>query len=392
MVNRLYAELEQHFSDIVAWRRHLHRHPELSFREVHTPRFIAEHLTNFGLTVKTGVGGNGVVGVLEGGQEGGTIAFRADFDALPIADEKEVPYRSTVEGVMHACGHDGHTAALLGAARALGRFRHELKGNVVFLFQHAEEMTPGGARAMIEDGCLDGVDAVYGAHLATHLPVGTIGSRSGPLMAAADAFDIQLRGKGGHGGRPHEAVDALLAGTQVVHQLHHLVGRRVNPLHSAVVSVGVFQAGTASNIVADRARIQGTVRTFDPDLRRSLEENIRLVVKGVSEAAGVEHEIAYKRGYPVVVNHRENVELVRSVATELFGPETYREIEPSTGAEDFAYYLQHRPGAFYFVGARGDDEATHYPHHHPKFDFDERALLISAKLFVGIAARYLLGV
>lgn len=390
MIRKLHTELEQHFSDIVSWRRYLHRHPELSFREIRTPLFIAQHLTDFGLTVKTGVGGNGVLGILQGGQKGRTIAFRADFDALPITDEKEVSYRSSVEGVMHACGHDGHTAALLGAARVLSRYRKELRGNIVFIFQHAEEAAPGGAIAMIEDGCLDDVDAVFGAHLATNIPLGTVASRAGAIMASSDAFDIELKGKGGHGGKPHETVDALLVGTQVVNQLHQIVSRKVDPLYSAVVSVGVFQSGTASNIVADRARIKGTVRTFDPEIRRSIEEKIRLVVKGISEAAEAGYDIKYKRGYPVVVNRREEVELVRSVVADLFGPEHYREVEPSMGAEDFAHYLQCKPGAFYFVGARGDDAATHYPHHHPKFDFDERALLVSGKLFLGIAARYLL--
>ncbi|WP_019419248.1 M20 metallopeptidase family protein [Paenibacillus sp. OSY-SE] len=387
---QLINELAEQYDQIVSWRRHLHQHPELSFQETNTAKFIAEQLTSFGIEVKVGVGGGGVIGYLRGKQAGPTIAFRADFDALPIHEENDVPYKSTVDGVMHACGHDGHTSTLLGVAKVLSGYREQLQGTLVFIFQHAEEKPPGGAKLMIEDGALDGVDYIYGAHLSSEIPLGQIGLREGAFMAAADAFAITIQGKGGHGAKPHQTVDALVIGSQLVQALQHIVARRVNPLHSAVVTVGVFQAGTAFNVIADKARMEGTVRTFDQAVREQIETDIRSITKGISEANDAGHDVAYTYGYPALVNPHTETEQLRGLIADLLGNDVFYDQQPSMGAEDFAYYLQHKPGAFFNVGSRNESQDTAYPHHHPRFDIDEQALLVAGNIFLALAAHYLL--
>ncbi|MEK5504792.1 MULTISPECIES: M20 metallopeptidase family protein [Paenibacillus] len=389
MLEKWVQELKDGEQELIAWRRHLHQHPELSFEETNTSAFIADQLRSFGIEVRTNVGGNGVLGFLEGGQPGRTIAFRADFDALPIQDEKEVPYKSTVPGVMHACGHDGHTAALLGVARVLSHNREALKGKIVFIFQHAEEKPPGGAKFMIEDGCLEGVEAVYGIHLASEIPFGKIGLKSGPAMAAVDAFTIQINGKGGHGARPHQTVDSIVIGSQIVNGLQQVVSRRVDPIESAVLTIGVFQAGTAFNVIADKAKIEGTVRTFNKEVRKEVENEIRSIVKGLTEAYHAGYEMDYLNGYPSLVNAEVETERVRELIGRLYGADAFLDLKPVMGAEDFAYYLEQRPGAFIHVGARNEDERTHFAHHHPHFDFDERALLVSGHIFLALALEYL---
>jgi amidohydrolase len=390
MLETWFAQLEAGYPDIVSWRRHLHQYPELSFQETKTAKFIAERLRSFGLDVREGVGGHGLIARIDGKESGPTIALRADFDALPIADEKDVPYKSRVPGVMHACGHDGHTATLLGTARVLSGVRERLHGHVVLIFQHAEEKPPGGAQAMIAAGCLDGVDKVFGAHLTTQLPYGTVGLRAGAAMASADVFKINVQGKGGHGARPHQTVDALVVGTQIVNQLQQVVSRRIDPLQPAVVSVGIFQSGTSYNAVADSARIEGTVRTFDESVREQIEAEIRAIVKGACEAAHAGYEVQYERGYPCLVNHPEETRIVRQVVAERLPECEAVENKPKMSAEDFAYYLQRVPGAFYNIGAKNTSPHTHYTNHHPRFDFDERAMLVSGKVFLSLVSHYLL--
>ncbi len=389
MRNQWIDELTVLEQDIVGWRRHMHQYPELSFQEVKTSQFIADTLTGFGYEVRTGVGEGGVLADLKGGQPGPTIAFRADFDALPIYEENDVPYRSQNDGVMHACGHDGHTASLLGVAHVLSRHADQLKGNVRFIFQHAEEKIPGGAKAMIEDGALEGVDEVYGAHLASYLPYGRIAVVAGPAMAAADGFSIVIQGKGGHGARPDQTVDSIVVGSQVVGALQNIVARHVNPLKPAVITVGVFQAGSAFNIIADTAKIEGTVRTFDPEVRKQIEEDIRTTLAGITAASRATFSLEYTNGYPAVVNPPEQADQVRAIVTDVLGEEALFEIEPAMGAEDFAYFLEERPGNFFYVGSQ-KDEATAFAHHHPRFDIDERALLNTGRIFLGIVAEKLL--
>lgn len=385
----IFVELDNSLEDMKNWRRYMHQHPELSFEEVHTAKYIEEKLTEFGLEVKKQIGGNGLIGVLKGEKNGKTIVLRADFDALPIKDEKDVPYKSTNPGVMHACGHDGHTSALLGTARTLSKYREKLKGSILFVFQPAEEKPPGGAKFMIEEGILEGVDYVFGAHLASDIPLGKIGVGEGYQMAAVDKFEITIQGRGGHGARPHHTIDSLVIGTSVVEGLQKIVSRSVDPLKSAVVSIGVFHAGNAFNVIPDTAKIEGTVRTFDGEVRNQVESEINAIVKGITSGFHADYEIDYLRGYPALYNHKEDTKIVHELLSETFTEEDIVELEPTMGAEDFAYFLEQKPGTYFKVGSQNEDEATHYPHHHPKFDFDERALVNISKSFAKIVSHYL---
>ncbi len=388
LVHEINEKLTNGYDDVVSWRRYMHQHPELSFKEEKTAQYIKEKLLSFGLEVKTNIGGHGVMGILEGAQAGKTIALRADFDALPIHDEKEVPYKSQNPGIMHACGHDGHTAALLGTAQALSQYRQQLKGTIIFIFQPAEETPPGGAQFMIEDGVLDGVDYVFGAHLDSQTPIGKIAVGEGYRMAAVDKFAIQIQGKGGHGARPHEAIDSIVIGSDIVSSLQKIVSRGVNPLQSAVVTIGVFQSGTAFNVIADKATIEGTVRTFNEEIRKQVEKQMKSIVEGITTAFGATYTIDYLNGYPALYNHEEETETVRTLFAQQFTEENIVEMKTSMGAEDFSYFLLEKPGTYFRVGSQNEDEATHYAHHHPKFDFDERALLHLEQAFVKIAAHY----
>lgn len=286
MLESIYARLDELYPELVAFRRDLHMYPELSFHEEKTPQKIADYLKSLGFEVRTEVGGRGVVGLLRGGKPGKTVALRADFDALPIQDEKDVPYKSRIPGVMHACGHDLHTAALLGVAKALSEHKAQLAGNVVFIHQFAEETIPGGAKPMIEDGCLDGVDVIYGAHVASDLPLGKVGVKEGYMMAAGDSFEIEIQGKGAHGATPHLSVDPLVTGSQLVINLQQIVSRRVDPLKPAVVTVGTLESGKGYNVIPHSAKMTGTVRTFDADVRDLIEDAIGQIAKATCEGAG----------------------------------------------------------------------------------------------------------
>lgn len=391
MLNQLFLELDQLYEEMVNWRRHLHMNPELSFQEVRTPEFIANKLEEFGVEVRRGVGGRGVVGRIRGGKPGKTVAIRADFDALPIQDEKEVPYRSTVPGVMHACGHDAHTATLLGVAKVLSQHREQIGGDIVLIHQFAEELAPGGAQPMIADGCLDGVDAIFGTHLWSTLPVGTIGYREGFTMAASDRFEIEVIGRGGHGAKPQETVDSIVVGSQIVSKLQQIVSRRVDPLKPAVVTIGSFHAGNAFNVIADRAKLVGTVRTFQADVRDLIEKEIEKVVQGECVSSGATYAYRYERGYDALYNHPEETRFFVETLQQIYDPHKVIQIEPSMGGEDFAYYLQKVPGTFFFTGAGNPELGANYPHHHPKFDIDERAMLIASKSLIAVALRFLNG-
>ena len=388
MTSLLVEKLNEEKQQVINWRRYLHQHPELSFQETKTSSYIAETLKGFGLEVKTNVGGHGMLAYIRGAEEGPTIALRADFDALPIHELNEVTYRSTVDGVMHACGHDGHTAALLGVAKVLSEEKDRLKGTVVLIFQHAEELLPGGAKSMIEAGALEGVDKVFGAHVSSDIPLGKVAIREGAVMAAADSFSINIQGKGGHGAKPHTTIDSISVGSQLVTYLQQIVSRRVNPIDPAVVTVGVFQAGTAFNVIADTAKIEGTVRTYNPDVRALIEQEINDIVSGVCQASHADFTIDYTKGYPAVVNHAEETAMVRSIASTHLGAEVPIVVAPSLGGEDFAYYLEQKPGVFFHVGGRTEDENTQFPHHHPRFDFDEQALHNIGKMFLAIVTEY----
>ncbi|MEQ6389090.1 M20 family metallopeptidase [Bacillaceae bacterium S4-13-58] len=371
------GHIDDLYSEMVDIRRYLHQNPELSFKEEKTAAFIADYYNNLGIEPRTNVGGNGVVAKIKGGKPGKTIALRADFDALPIQDQKDVPYKSKVPGVMHACGHDGHTATLLCLAKAIQKEKENFPGTVVFLHQHAEEYAPGGAKPMIDDHCLDGVDYVFGVHLWSNTPVGVIQTSPEAFMAGADRFEIVIKGKGGHGAQPHQTKDSIVIASEVVTQLQQVVSRRINPLDSAVLSIGKFEAGDAFNIIADQAKLIGTVRTFDDIVQDRIIEEMERIIKGVCMSYGASYTMDYLKGYPPVINHPTFAKGVMEKVTDIAGIQKAEWVDPYMTGEDFSYYLIERPGAFFFVGAQ--KEGHDIPHHHPLFDIDESALPLAAK-------------
>lgn len=388
-MERLFDLLEEYYDEIVEIRRYLHENPELSFQEVHTPRYIADYHRSLGHEVKEGVGGRGVVAKLHGAKSGKTIALRADFDALAIQEQNELPYKSKVDGIMHACGHDGHTATLLVLAKALNKLQQDIEGTIVFIHQHAEEIAPGGAIAMIEDGCLEDVDVIFGTHLWATEPVGAILLKEGPLMAAADGIYITVNGHGGHGSDPSNTKDSIVIAAQFITNLQQLVARRVKPIVPAVVSIGHIEALNPFNVIADSVKMKGTVRTFDELTRKLLEEEIEEVLKASCYMTKAKYEYEFIRGYPAVVNHKKETTFLANLATKVPGVENLKICEPSMGGEDFAYYLQHVPGVFFFTGAQNPDWEETFPHHHPKFNIDERAMLIAANTLGAATLKYL---
>ncbi|MCO5129908.1 MAG: M20 family metallopeptidase [Xanthobacteraceae bacterium] len=364
--------------DIMAWRRHLHAHPELMYDVEGTAAFVAERLREFGCDeVATGLGRTGVVGVIKGRKpaagEVKVIGLRADMDALPIEEETNLPYASKAPGKMHACGHDGHTAMLLGAARYLTETR-DFAGEAVVIFQPAEE-GGAGADAMIKDGLMERfrIEQVYGMHNGPGLPVGSFALRPGPIMAATDAIDIRIEGLGGHAARPHKCIDSVLAGAQLVTALQSIVSRAVDPLEAAVISICEFHAGNARNVIPQIAELKGTVRTLLPEVRDLVERRVREVVAGVTQQTGARIDLVYERGYPVTVNHPEQTEIARRIAGDVAGAANVHAVPPMMGAEDFAYMLEARPGAFIFVG-NGDSAGLH----HPAYNFNDEAIVYGA--------------
>lgn len=387
MLNEIYSALDERFSEMVDIRRHLHQYPELSFQEEKTAKYIADFYHQLHIPVQTNVGGNGVIATLKGKLPGKTVAFRADFDALPIQDQKDVPYKSKVPGVMHACGHDAHTATLLIFAKVMQQFQDQLPGTIVFLHQHAEEQTPGGAISIVQSGALENIDVIFGNHFWSLFPYGTVSLRSGELMAGADRFLISIQGKGGHGAYPEDTKDALVIGAEVVTKLQTIVSRKISPVDTGVVTVGRFSAGSGFNIVANEASLEGTIRYFDLNVKQKMKEELYRIVEGICLANDVTYHIDYTDGYPPVVNHKEEAEIIFDVAKDV--PDvTNVEVSPlQMGAEDFSYYLLEKPGAFFFTGAaKANDEKI--PHHHPLFDIDERAMLIAAKTFASAFFKY----
>ncbi len=375
------------FPRMVEWRRHLHRHPELSFQEAQTKAYIVRQLEQLGVPVDGSIqSGYSVVAIIEGGQPGPTIALRADIDALPIEDEKSCEYRSTAEGVMHACGHDAHTATLLGVAAYLAERRSSLRGNVKLLFQAAEEVSPGGAKPLIEAGVLKEVDAVYGVHLWTPFPSGHIYTRPGPFMAAADEFQLTILGRGGHGGLPHQTTDSILIASHLVVNLQSIVSRNIDPTEAAVISVGAIKGGAAFNVIAERTSLLGTVRTFEAEVRDYTERRIQEVAEATCAMFGAQVRTEYKRGYPPVVNSPAEAARALEAAERVAGRERTGECGLIMAGEDFAYYLQERPGCFVFIGAGKSGSA---PHHHPMFDIDENAMLTAALWFIEIVHSWL---
>jgi len=377
IVNRV-ADLH---ADIAEWRRDLHMHPELQYDVHRTAGSVAEKLKAFGCDeVVTGLGRTGVVGVIRGkkGGSGKTIGLRADMDALPIEEASDLPYKSTVPGKMHACGHDGHTAMLLGAARYLAETRN-FSGTAVVIFQPAEE-GGGGGKAMVDDGLMDrfGIAEVFGMHNYPGMPVGAFGIRPGPMMAAADALTIDIEGVGAHAARPHFGVDPVLVGAQIINALQSVVSRNVDPLKSAVVSICMFRAGNTDNVIPQTVQLRGTARSLAPEVRDLLEKRLPVVVESTATAYGAKAKLTYKRGYPVLVNHDKQTEFAASVASQIAGQDKVDTgLPPMMGAEDFSFMLNARPGAFIWIG-NGASAGLH----HPSYNFNDEAIPFGTSYWV----------
>jgi amidohydrolase len=385
IVNRVAAL----HNEIKEWRRDFHAHPELRYDVHRTAGSVAEKLKGFGCDeVVPGIGRTGVVGVIRGRRAGNkVIGLRADMDALPLEEETGLPYKSTVPGKMHACGHDGHTAMLLGAAKYLAETRN-FAGTAVVIFQPAEE-GGAGALAMVKDGLITrfGIDEVYGMHNYPGIPVGQFAIRPGPMMAAADHLAIEIEGKGGHAARPHLAIDTILVGAQMINQLQSIVARNVDPLAAAVVSVCMFQAGQTDNVIPQHALLRGTARSLTPEVRELLQKRIGAIVEGTARMYGASAKVTYTNGYPVVVNHEQETAFAASVAREIAGKDRVDvKVAPVMGAEDFAFMLQERPGAFIFVG-NGDTAGLH----HPAYDFNDEIIPVGTSYWVRLAETALTG-
>jgi len=376
------SEAQSLFEYTQTMRRDFHAHPELGFQEVRTAGIVTKELTNLGLEVHAGVGGTGVVAILEGSRPGPVVLVRADMDALPIIEETGAPYASQNPGVMHACGHDGHTATLLTIARMLNAHRNDLAGTVKFMFQPAEEGL-GGAEKMIADGVLNNpkVDVALALHVWNEKPVGWIGIANGPAMAGAEIFNIKIRGKGGHGAAPHLAVDPILASAQIISALQGIVSRNLPPLQTAVISVCTIRAGETFNVIPPMVEMTGTIRTFEPAVRTLVLDRFEKTIHSVAEAMGCQAEINVKSLTPATINHTETAVQVQATAHRLF-PDA--DVDPTNfvtmGSEDFAFILEKVPGCFFFIGSANPEKGLDAGHHHPKFDFDETALPKGAAL------------
>ncbi len=375
---------------LVSDRRHFHRHPELGFKEQQTAAYVADRLKKLGIEHQTGVAETGVVGLIRGAHPGRCVLLRADMDALPLTEETGAEYSSENVGVHHACGHDGHTAMLLAAAEILSQHRDDLHGTVKLIFQPAEE-GPGGAKPMIEAGVMEDphVDGCFGLHLSNDHPVGRVVVQGGPLQASADTFEITVRGVGGHGAAPHQTVDPVAVGAAIVAELQRIVSREIDPLDSAVITVGAFHAGTAHNIIAQRAEMRGTIRTLDPKVQDFLHKRIREIAEGVASAARATADVTITHLYPVTINNDDMADFARHVAERVVAPEQVIRERPIMGAEDMSFFLNAAPGCFIFVGSANAERKLNAPHHSPLFDFDEAALPIGAELLCRLALAYL---
>lgn len=385
-LNQLAEETKE---QVIAWRRHLHQNPELSFQEEKTSQFIYDTLQSFGNLEISRPTKTSVVARLIGAEPGKTLAIRADMDALPIQEENTFEFASQTLGVMHACGHDGHTAMLLGTAKILSGLKDHIKGEVRFLFQHAEELFPGGAEEMVQAGVMDGVDLVIGTHLWSPIEKGKVGVVYGPMMASPDTFWITVNGKGGHAALPHQTIDSIAVAAQVVTNLQHIVSRNTDPLDSLVISVTQFLAGTTHNVIPGSVKLWGTVRSFDSTLRESIPAKMERVVKGITEAHEASYEFKYEFGYRPVINDNEVTAVIEETVREVFGEEALDMMRPNMGGEDFSAFMEKAPGCYFYVGAGNEEKGITYPHHHERFTIDEDALEIGVKTFLHATFKFL---
>ena len=404
--NAVAAAADRIEPDVIAWRRDFHANPELGNREVRTARVVADHLRKLGFEVREKVAHTGVVGVLKGGRPGPVVALRADMDALPVAEETDVPFKSTVRtewngqpcGVMHACGHDAHTSILMGVASVLAGMRERIPGTVKFIFQPAEETPPigedGGAKMMIAEGCMKDpdVDAIFGLHVFSIIPTGTIGYRSGPLMASADDFRVFVRGVQTHAALPWLGVDPIVVGSQIVLGLQTIVSRKMNITHEpSIVTVGVFRGGVRHNIVPDEVKLEGTIRAFDEEQRNQLHEHVQRISQMIAEAGGARANVHIHRWYDVTVNHPQLTEWSVPALGRIAGDGNVRVIDKQCGAEDFSFYQKEVPGFFFFLGctAPEHDAAKAAPNHSPRFFVDENCLKLGVKTLSTLALDWL---
>lgn len=388
LLDILTQKLEEKEGRIIEMRRYLHAHPELSFEEEKTAQYIADFYkdvpvdkveTNYG-------GGNGVVVTIKGAQPGKTIAIRADFDALPITEETDVAFKSTNPGVMHACGHDGHTAYMLILAETLAELKSELKGTIRVLHQPAEEVPPGGALGMIKAGALEGVDHIFGIHVMSNMETGKVFYRAGNTQTGRSYFKLKVQGKGGHGSSPHTANDAIVAASSFVMNVQTIVSRHINPFDTAVVTIGSFDGKGSFNVIKDSVTLEGDVRTMSDESRTIVEEQVRQFAEGLETSFKVKSELEYANDYPVLYNNPEVTGLVQE-ALEAANFAEILETAPQPPSEDFAYYLKEVPGTFFYVGAMPAN-GEWYPHHHPKFEINEDSLLISAKAMAAVVVKF----
>lgn len=388
--DQIKALAEQYYDRVVALRHYFHMNPELAFQEVKTAARVAETLTALGIEVSTGIAGTGVVGLIRGGKPGRTVLLRADMDALQVQEEAQVEYKSQIPGVMHACGHDGHTASLLGVAMILNDLRADLAGNVKVLFQPAEEDT-GGALPMIEAGVLEDpkVDAAFGCHLWGNLPEGLVQFKKGPMMASPDSFEITLIGRGGHAAMPHLSIDPVIMAAQVINQAQTLISRRKDPLSPAVLSITMVHGGDAHNVIPNQIQLAGTIRTFDRSVRDWIPEAFENVVRSVTAEHGGSYSFRVDRKFPPLINDGAMTDLAARSAEKIVGAGgvTWTDV-PNMGGEDFAYFAQAVPSCFYFVGIAPSAEEP-VSHHHPKFQWADRNLLISMQTLAQAAVDYL---
>ena len=391
--DRLKSDIDELVPDMVALRRDLHEHPELAFEEVRTSGIVAQRLRSLGLEVQTGVAKTGVVGLLRGGASKAgakTIAIRADMDALPIHEQNDIDYRSTIDGKMHACGHDGHTSIALAVADILSKRRDELTGNVKFVFQPAEEMI-GGAEPMIKEGAMEGVDGIIGLHLISDYPVGRVGVRAGSIFASADKFVVTIKGKGGHAAMPEASVDPIVIGAYIITALQTLISRETSPFSPAVITIGRMIAGTAFNIIPETAELQGTMRAFSKEHREKLVRRITEVASGVASAMGATCHIEFIDGCPPCVNDAAMTEVVHKAAVEAVGDGKVDDgdVVLTTGSDDMACFLNAVPGCYFIVGANNAAKGADYPHHHPHFNVDEDAMPVGVEVLTRAALEYL---
>ncbi|MDN3016040.1 amidohydrolase [Paenibacillus sp. BSR1-1] len=385
-IQKLVEAVEE---EVVEWRRHFHENPELSFKEFETSNYVFEKLQAFGSIEVSKVTPTSVLGRIVGSHPGKVVALRADMDALPIQEETGLPFASKNKDIMHACGHDGHTAMLLGAAKVLSQLKDELKGEIRFFFQHAEEHFPGGAAEMVKAGVTEGIDGVIGLHLASQIPAGKFFVCYGPVTAGTDAFDIEIQGKGGHGSAPFATVDPIAIGVQIVNGINQIISRKVDASKRAVISVTKFHGGTANNIIPDRVTLGGTVRTFDPEIRSQIPVWIEQITKGLSEAHDASYQLNYQFGYSSVVNEEKITALVDQTIVETFGESNRVIAEAIMGGEDFSAFSAVAPGCFVFLGAGSEKPEENYPHHHPKFDVKEESLILGVQYYVQSALKFL---